>query len=136
MSELTATTKLLSPEQRIALAQKLRENRAPDSSGIKSLIRRDSGPGPLSFSQQRLWFLDQLHPGNSAYNVYRAVRINGALDKQALERSVQEIVRRHEILRTTIGVERGIPFQFISPSATVPLRQLDLRDIAASKRDG
>jgi ribosomal protein S18 acetylase RimI-like enzyme len=99
-------------------------------------VQRNSGPCPLSYSQQRLWFLDQLHPGNSAYNVYRAARIEGPLDIPALERSFQEIVRRHQILRTTIGVEQGIPFQIISPPAPVPLLQVDLRDLPPPKRDG
>ena len=55
---------------------------------------------PLSFAQQRLWFLDQLDPGNAAYNIPSAVRLSGRLNPQALEQGVQEIVRRHESLRT------------------------------------
>ena len=59
---------------------------------------------PLSYAQERLWFLDQLMPGSSAYNIASAVRIRGELAVEALERAVEELVRRHEVLRTTIEV--------------------------------
>src|SRR5438874_1573588 len=58
---------------------------------------------PLSFAQQRLWFLDQIMPGNPAYNVCSAVRLKGKFSELALEKSLREIVRRHEVLRTTFG---------------------------------
>ena len=65
---------------------------------------------PLSFSQQRLWFLEQVHPGSSINHISMGVRIRGSLNPEVLERSVQEIIRRHEILRTRfrIGEGRGI----------------------------
>src|SRR3712207_7958251 len=59
-------------------------------------VPRDGSPLPLSFAQQRLWFIDQLEPGSSAYNLTGAWRLEGALDEAALERSLGEIVRRHE----------------------------------------
>src|SRR5687767_9377521 len=59
-----------------------------------------TGRTPLSFAQQRLWFLEQLSPGSPVYNVIEALRLHGALDIPALERSLQEIIRRHEALRT------------------------------------
>jgi hypothetical protein len=62
---------------------------------------------PLSFSQQRLWFLDQFEPGSSVYNIPSAIRLRGALDVSALERSFQEIVNRHEALRTTFSMVEG-----------------------------
>jgi Condensation domain len=68
---------------------------------------------PLSFAQQRLWFLDQLAPNTPLYNIPAAVRLEGRLDLEALERSINEIVRRHEILRTRIEVERGEPVQVV-----------------------
>src|SRR2546421_524453 len=58
---------------------------------------------PMSFAQQRLWFLDQLEPGKSVYNVPEAMHLAGPLDVDALKRSINEIVRRHEALRTTFG---------------------------------
>src|SRR5262249_34475294 len=70
---------------------------------------------PLSFAQQRLWFLDQLEPGNLFYNIPLAVRLQGPLDVGALERGLNEIVRRHEVLRTTFPAEAGTPHQVIAP---------------------
>jgi len=68
---------------------------------------------PLSFAQQRLWFVDQLEPGNTAYNMPGAVRLEGKLNLQVLESVINEIVRRHEVLRTRIEVEEGEPIQVI-----------------------
>jgi hypothetical protein len=68
---------------------------------------------PLSFAQQRLWFLDQLEPGKSTYNIPNAVRLNGRLDTAVLERSLGEMVQRHEVLRTTFHTREGQPVQII-----------------------
>ncbi|MCP4656303.1 MAG: amino acid adenylation domain-containing protein, partial [bacterium] len=69
---------------------------------------------PLSFAQQRLWFLDQLDPGSSAYNLPLAVRLGGAVEAALLERIFNEVVRRHEVLRTTFAAEAGEPRQVIA----------------------
>jgi amino acid adenylation domain-containing protein len=90
---------------------------------------------PLSFAQQRLWFLDQLHPGNAAYNIFAAVRLTGALHVTALEQSISEIIRRHEALRTTFVVEKGEPVQRISPPAPFKLSRMDLRDISDAEQE-
>jgi acyl carrier protein len=68
---------------------------------------------PLSFAQQRLWFLDQLAPNNPFYNFPGAVRLDGWLDLNALERVINEIVRRHEVLRTRLEIEAGQPVQVV-----------------------
>src|SRR5262249_44082053 len=68
---------------------------------------------PLSFAQQRLWFLDQLVPNSSLYSIPRAVRLDGMLDLEVLERVINEIIRRHEILRTRFEVEEGAPVQVV-----------------------
>ena len=78
---------------------------------------------PLSFAQQRLWFLDQLAPGNPAYHIPAALRLSGRLDAGVLERSLQEIVRRHEALRTTFPAANGEPFQTIRPLQSCPWRR-------------
>src|SRR5262249_38916923 len=70
---------------------------------------------PLSFAQQRLWFLDQLAPGNALYNMSGGLRLEGRLDLEALERAINEIVRRHEVLRTRFEVEAGEPVQVVAP---------------------
>ncbi|MFY0567872.1 MupA/Atu3671 family FMN-dependent luciferase-like monooxygenase [Archangium lansingense] len=76
---------------------------------------------PLSFSQQRLWYLDQLEPGNVAYNNPSALRLSGPLNAAALERALNEVVRRHEALRSTFVLEDSGPVQRIAESLTVPL---------------
>ena len=81
---------------------------------------------PLSFAQQRLWFLDQLEPGSSAYNIPNAVRLSGKLDTKALEQSMQELVRRHESLRTTLRTREGQPVQVIRPVRRFRLPIADL----------
>ncbi|WP_164021919.1 condensation domain-containing protein, partial [Pyxidicoccus trucidator] len=87
---------------------------------------RDNGPPPLSFAQQRLWFLDQLQPGSPTYNMPTALRLDGMLDVSALERAFSELLRRHEALRTTFGSEAGTPVQLISPPAPFLLPLVDL----------
>ena len=81
---------------------------------------------PLSFAQQRLWFLDQLQPGSSFYNVARARRLRGPLDVAALESSFNQIVRRHESLRTTFGSDEGTPFQRILNQTLTAIPIVDL----------
>jgi amino acid adenylation domain-containing protein len=81
----------------------------------------------LSFAQQRLWFQDRLDPGNAAYNIALAIRIQGTLKADILERALHEITRRHEILRTTYCYQGEQVWQNISSEDTFSLRQLDLR---------
>jgi len=92
-----------------------------------------TGPTPLSFAQERLWFLDQLQPGSAFYNIPAALRLRGALDAEALERALGEIVRRHEALRTTFTDRDGTPLQVIAPFGgfRVPVRDLSGLDGAA-----
>src|SRR3979490_2990565 len=76
---------------------------------------------PASFAQQRLWFLDQLQPGNAAYNVSSVQRLRGAVNVQVLEQSLNEIVRRHEALRTRFEDIDGEPMQVIEPALRLKL---------------
>jgi amino acid adenylation domain-containing protein len=84
---------------------------------------------PLSFAQRRLWFLDQLEPGSARYNVVHALQITGQLDAQILQRSLNEIVSRHENLRTVFTVIDAQPFQKILPVVTVELPVIDLTEV-------
>ncbi|OUL31349.1 non-ribosomal peptide synthetase [Nostoc sp. 106C] len=90
---------------------------------------------PASFAQQRLWFLDQLNPGNTIYNVPTAIRLTGSLNLAALEQTFNEIVGRHETLRTTFQVLDGQPLQAIAPSLRIPLNVLDLQQLPADKQE-
>ncbi len=91
---------------------------------------------PLSFAQQRLWFLDQLDPGSSAYNMPLAVRLHGAVEAGLLERIFNEVVRRHEVLRTSFAAAAGEPHQVIAEELEVPLPVVDLERLAAGDREG
>ncbi len=84
------------------------------------------GPLPLSFAQQRLWFLDQLEPGSPRYNIPMVLAIDGPLDAARLEHSLGAVVRRHEALRTVFAVQNGEPVQVIQPPAPFPLPVVDL----------
>jgi len=83
---------------------------------------------PTSFAQQRLWFLDLLAPNSCAYNLIAAVRVSGLLKVEILERSVAEIVRRHEVLRTTFATVEGEARQIITSRNGISLRTIDLRE--------
>jgi aspartate racemase len=85
---------------------------------------------PASFAQQRLWFLDRLQPGTPAYNVPAVMRLSGPVDARALKRGLDEIVRRHEVLRTTFRSHDGEPVQVVSPEGSVALPLIDLSELA------
>src|ERR1043165_1278192 len=89
---------------------------------------------PLSFAQERLWFIDQLEPGSAGYNIPHAVRLTGSLQVAALELSVNELVRRHEVLRTSYVDSAGEPSQQIAPELRVELPLVDLRSLSESER--
>ncbi|WP_086691624.1 amino acid adenylation domain-containing protein [Nostoc sp. T09] len=91
-------------------------------------------PLPLSFSQARLWFLEQWQPGSSYYNFSIAVRLQGLLNIAALEQSLNEIVRRHEALRTTFTVVDEQPVQKITPTWSIRLPVIDLRELPRDAR--
>ena len=90
---------------------------------------------PLSFAQQRLWFLDQLEPNNAFYNVGSAVRMKGQLNIGALELTLTEIVRRHEALRTVFRIREDQPLQFIMPATEVKLPITDLSVLPEEERE-
>ncbi|HEX8650803.1 MAG TPA: condensation domain-containing protein, partial [Pyrinomonadaceae bacterium] len=89
---------------------------------------------PVSFPQERLWFLDQFQPDSPFYNIPASIRL-GPLNMEVLERSLSEIIRRHEILRTTFGVVDGRPVQVIHPALPLELPTIDLRRLPARERE-
>ncbi len=90
---------------------------------------------PTSFGQQRLWFLHQWEPGTPLYNISRSFKLTGRPDIGALEQSVNELVRRHESLRTSFSVVDGQPVQVITPSLTITLPIVDLSSIPDAERE-
>ncbi|HEX8921031.1 MAG TPA: condensation domain-containing protein, partial [Pyrinomonadaceae bacterium] len=89
---------------------------------------------PLSFSQQRLWFIDQLEPGNNAFNIPIAIRLSGRVDSDALEQSLNEIVRRHEVLRTSFTTIEGKLGQVINAEQVLRLPVLDYSGLNEDER--
>jgi len=92
--------------------------------------REESGPAPLSFAQQRLWFFDQFEPASFAYNLLTAVSLRGKLDTAALEKAFEEIVRRHESLRTTFDFRDGQPVQIISEQSSIVMVRTELAHLS------
>ncbi|MEH1900561.1 MAG: amino acid adenylation domain-containing protein [Nostoc sp.] len=90
---------------------------------------------PLSFAQQRLWFLDQLEPGNPFYNISRSVRLKGSLNVAALEQSFNEIVRRHEVLRTSFTDVDGHPVQKITSALNITLPIINLGELLEEEQE-
>ncbi|GHO80002.1 hypothetical protein KSD_77730 [Ktedonobacter sp. SOSP1-85] len=89
---------------------------------------------PLSFAQQRLWFLSQLAPESSAYTIPFTVSFQGQLDQRALQLSLEQVIQRHEVLRTTFHQQAGEPFQVIAPRAKVQIALVDLQALPLAQR--
>lgn len=96
--------------------------------------RTQSTQAPLSFAEQRLWFLYQLEGENSTYNIPFALLLNGNLNKAALEGAIAEILRRHEVLRTRFQVVNDTPVRVIDPEITVSLKVVDLQDLPEAEQ--
>lgn len=108
-----------------SVGKRLRKRRQVEKAAVIS-ARPPTNYFPLSFSQQRMWFLDQLEGGSSFYNIPAALRLNGLLNVPILERSFNEIIRRHETLRTTFRPQEGEPMQVIADEGSLSFRVLDL----------
>jgi amino acid adenylation domain-containing protein/non-ribosomal peptide synthase protein (TIGR01720 family) len=118
------------------LAQRVEAALAGDAAVAAPPLRASGRTeGPLSFAQQRLWVLDQLLPGSTAYNITAAFAFAGPLSAAALARSFTEIVRRHETLRTVFSAVDGQPVQRIAPAAPVELPGIDLAALPAERRE-
>ncbi|BBU62178.1 hypothetical protein MSC49_21130 [Methylosinus sp. C49] len=127
----------LTPDLRAAIdayGDELREIFASTTSDFPKIERADrTQPPPLSFAQQRLWFLAQLDPGAAIYNIPVALRLSGKLDVRSLERSFDEILRRHEILRTCYGLKDHSPVQRICEDVVMPLPIRDIGELAEAE---
>ena len=125
----------LSPEQRQKLLQGFLTKRAVGVVDERIPRRAQESPPPLSFAQQRLWVAHRVDPGSAVYNMPSPLRLRGALDGVALRRSLHEVVRRHESLRTTFGERDGEPVQLVHPPAPAALPLVDLRALPAAARE-
>jgi natural product biosynthesis luciferase-like monooxygenase protein/amino acid adenylation domain-containing protein/non-ribosomal peptide synthase protein (TIGR01720 family) len=128
--------KNLSSAKRALLMKSIRE-KAAQPAASNFIQRKNSGEGsyPLSFAQQRLWFLDQLEPGSAFYNIPAAVRLSGPLNVAAMELSVSEIIRRHESLRTVFATENEVPTQIIFPARELSIPVTSLKDLPEAERE-
>src|ERR1017187_4170631 len=118
------------------LARALVEAESTDKSIARITRRQHGGPCPLSFAQERLWFLDQLAPGSPAYNIVDVIRFGGPLDAQVLEQALKELVHRHETLRTAFSQQDGQPVQVVMPSVDMALPVLDLSSMHEREQQG
>ncbi|MCZ6775309.1 MAG: amino acid adenylation domain-containing protein, partial [Ignavibacteria bacterium] len=125
----------LSSERSELLARRLKGKGIHVQRATPVSRRTESGPCKLSFAQERLWFLDRLEPGSSVYNIASAVRLSGVLDVETLERSLNEIVKRHEALRTTFPEIDGEPLQVIAPELKLPLSVVELSEFPEVERE-
>lgn len=134
MTDLAKRIAALSKEQHQLLLQRLNNKKQEIAHTKITPQSRKSNRFPLSFAQQRLWFLDQLEPGNPAFNICQSMRLTGLLNVPALEQSFQEVVNRHEILRTTFTVVDGQPIQVINPHPIFKLKLLDLQALSPDQK--
>ena len=135
MSDAPGTTAAMTLEQRALLALSTLRRSSQGAEAPHVPRRAEPGPAPLSFAQQRLWFLQRLEPDSPAYNILRANRLIGELDTEALRRALETIMHRHEALRTTFADGDDGPVQVIQPGADFPLPVTDLSALRREERE-
>ncbi|MCA1628273.1 MAG: condensation domain-containing protein, partial [Acidobacteria bacterium] len=135
MSDRLKHLEELSPKKRKLYELLLKEKNRRDTPAKVSVRRAEADSYPLSFAQERLWFIHQLESRSSAYNVFYARRLRGRLNIAALEQSLSEIVRRHEALRTVFVEKDGQPAQVITPPQPLPLARADLSAFTGDEQE-
>jgi amino acid adenylation domain-containing protein len=133
MSTLSSQIANLSPEQLAKLAYELKASKASKQQEVRRHVPGE--PCPLSFAQQRLWFIAQLEPGNPTYNCLDALRLTGKLNIPLLNQTLNEVVRRHEALRTTFELVGDEPMQIVSQEIKLNSTVIDLRPLPESERE-
>src|SRR4051794_38064184 len=137
MSDISKRIANLSPEKLARLQKKLKQQAGDRSSPDQPRLsaRASGGPSPLSFGQERLWFVDQLQPNSPAYNIPAIFPLFGPISPDVLERCIAEIARRHQIQRTTFPVSDARPVRVAPPPPPVSLAIVDLSQLGAAEHD-
>src|SRR5437762_425004 len=144
MSDLAKRTAKLPPEKRQLIAQKLQKkllsrqlqkNKEGTTQAQILPQKRETSTFPLSFAQGRLWFIHQLEPQSTVYNIPLTLRLTGGLRVDALDYSLAMIVQRHEVLRTTFTVQAEQPVQIIAASLSIQIAVIELQGIATERLD-
>src|SRR5262249_46826705 len=125
----------LSPDKRALLERLLSAGRGGDARSTDIPRRPPSDIAPLSYAQQRMWFLNRLYPGTAALNCDFALRLHLEYNIPVLERTLAEVVRRHDILRTTFREVNGETVQVIAPFLHTPLSVVDLSSLPEASRE-
>jgi amino acid adenylation domain-containing protein len=120
--------------QKQELLQRLLAGNGIDVSKRQTIPRRAATTAPLSYAQQRMWFVYQFDPDKALYNLPFALRLKGALDISVLQQALNQMIRRHEVLRTTFADVNGSPVQIIQPAAPLDLAIIDLRQYSLDAR--
>jgi len=138
MNNISERISALTPEQRALFEARLKQKGLrTDVTAVQTIPRRQdrgSATAPASIDQERLWFIDQLQPGNTAYNIFNASRIRGSLNVPIMERVINELIQRHEVLRTTLKSVDGLPVQVISPELKITLEPVSLEHLPETER--
>jgi len=133
--DTTPRAERLSPSKR-ALLERMLKGKLSGEAPTPAIPRRPPAQeSPLSFAQQRLWFIHQIDPSSPAYNVPNALRLRGTLDRSVMQRCLEEVLRRHESLRTRFETRGGAPLQVIEPEARVELPVIDLTHLPPAARE-
>jgi amino acid adenylation domain-containing protein len=135
MTDLATRLSRLSPEKRAVLERLLREKSAGATPALPAIPRWTGDRAPLSFAQERIWFLERLAPGTALYVIGAHFRLDGPLDAAALGRALDALVERHEALRSRITLRDGDLEQRMAPPGPVAVATVDLGALPAAARD-
>jgi amino acid adenylation domain-containing protein len=138
MKDISDRISALTPEQRALFEARLKQKGLHTQiTAIQAIPRRqnrNSAICPASIDQERLWFIDQLQPGNTAYNIFNASHIRGSLNVPIMERVINELIQRHEVLRTSLKSVDGLPVQVIAPKLEITLKPVSLEHLPEGER--